>query len=189
MSLVARRHGIAGNQLFTWRRLMAQGALTAATAGEEVVPASDYRAMEAQVRELQRLLGKKTMENELLREAVSRAAAQKNGCCARPPGRRVDRESGCRCRRCITPTSVRDATAGRTAPSWAPALPDAETLADIRRLIADLPTYDLKRPGAPAPRSGRKRARSAQSKTYLPPHEAAWPATPTSFWSRCGTEA
>lgn len=77
VSLVARRHGIAGNQLFTWRRLMVQGALTAATAGEEVVPASDYRAMEAQVRELQRLLGKKTMENELLREAVSRAAGPK----------------------------------------------------------------------------------------------------------------
>ena len=38
VSLVARRHGIAGNQLFTWRRLMAQGALTAAGAGEEVVP-------------------------------------------------------------------------------------------------------------------------------------------------------
>ena len=34
VSLVARRHGIAGNQLFTWRRLMAQGALTAAGAGE-----------------------------------------------------------------------------------------------------------------------------------------------------------
>src|SRR5215204_818766 len=33
VSLVARRHGIAGNQLFTWRRLMAQGALTAAGAG------------------------------------------------------------------------------------------------------------------------------------------------------------
>ena len=77
VSLVARRHGIAGNQLFTWRRLMAQGALTAATAGEEVVPASDYRALEAQVRELQRLLGKKTMENELLREAVTRAAGPK----------------------------------------------------------------------------------------------------------------
>lgn len=78
VSLVARRHGISGNQLFTWRRLMAQGALTAATAGGEVVPASDYRALEAQVRELQqRLLGKKTMENELLREAVSRAAGPK----------------------------------------------------------------------------------------------------------------
>jgi transposase len=41
------------------------------------VAASEYRALEAQVRELQRLLGKKTMENELLREAVSRAAGPK----------------------------------------------------------------------------------------------------------------
>jgi transposase len=77
VSLVARRHGVAPNQVFAWRRLMAQGALTAAGAGEEVVPASDYRALEAQVRELQRMLGKKTMENEILREAVSRAAGPK----------------------------------------------------------------------------------------------------------------
>ena len=76
-SLVARQHGISGSQVFTWRRLMSQGALTAAAAGEEVVPASDYRALEAQVRELHRLLGKKAMENELLREAVSRAAGPK----------------------------------------------------------------------------------------------------------------
>lgn len=77
VSLVARRHGVASNQLFTWRRLMAQGALTAAGAGEEVVPASEYRSLEAQVRELQRMLGKKTMENEILREAISRAAGPK----------------------------------------------------------------------------------------------------------------
>ena len=38
------------------------------------MPASEYRALEQQVRELHRLLGKKAMENELLREAVSRAA-------------------------------------------------------------------------------------------------------------------
>jgi transposase len=44
---------------------MAQGALTAAGAGEEVVPASEYRAALQQIRELQRLLGKKTLENEL----------------------------------------------------------------------------------------------------------------------------
>ncbi len=77
VSLVARRHGIAGSQLFNWRRLMAQGALTAAGAGEEVVPTSEYRALQAQVSELQRLLGKKTMEAEILREAVSRAAGPK----------------------------------------------------------------------------------------------------------------
>ena len=29
VSLVARRHGVAPNQLFTWRRLVAQGGLTA----------------------------------------------------------------------------------------------------------------------------------------------------------------
>src|SRR5262244_1172269 len=30
VSLVARRHGVAPNQLFSWRRLVAQGSLTAA---------------------------------------------------------------------------------------------------------------------------------------------------------------
>ena len=76
VSLVARHHGIAANQLFTWRRLMAQGALTAAGAGEEVVPASELRAAHHQIRELQRLLGKKTLENEILREAVGRVTAK-----------------------------------------------------------------------------------------------------------------
>ena len=37
VSLVARQHGISGSQVFTGRRLMNQGALTAAAAGEEVV--------------------------------------------------------------------------------------------------------------------------------------------------------
>jgi transposase-like protein len=49
VSLVARRHDVAPNQLFTWRRLAAQGSLTAAGSGEEVVPASDYRALQNQV--------------------------------------------------------------------------------------------------------------------------------------------
>src|SRR6478672_10771656 len=71
VSIVARRHGISANQLFTWRRLMARGAFTAAGAGEEVVPVSELRAA------LQRLLGKKTLENEILREAVERVAAPK----------------------------------------------------------------------------------------------------------------
>ena len=34
---------------FTWRRLVAQGSLTAAGSGEEVVPASDYRALQNQI--------------------------------------------------------------------------------------------------------------------------------------------
>ena len=49
VSLVARQHGIAPNQVFTWRRLYAEGALSAVGAGEEVVPASEYRALRHQV--------------------------------------------------------------------------------------------------------------------------------------------
>jgi len=48
VSLVARRHGISPNQLFTWRRLAEQGALTATRAEEEVVPASALRASQEQ---------------------------------------------------------------------------------------------------------------------------------------------
>jgi len=44
---------------------MAQGVLAAATAGEEVVLASKYRAFQARLRELHRLLGKKAMENRV----------------------------------------------------------------------------------------------------------------------------
>ena len=77
VSLVARRRGVAPNQLFTWRRLVSQGSLTAAGSGEEVVPASDYRALQNQFRELHRLLGKKTLEAEILKEALEHAAGSK----------------------------------------------------------------------------------------------------------------
>ncbi|GLR49924.1 hypothetical protein GCM10007923_11290 [Shinella yambaruensis] len=70
-------HGIQPNQLFAWRKLASQGALTATAAEEEVVPASEYRALQNQVKELQRLLGKKTMEGEILKEALEIATGSK----------------------------------------------------------------------------------------------------------------
>lgn len=82
LSRLARMHGVAPNQLFGWRRQAASGVLTAIRAGGEVVPPSEYRALENQVRELQRMLGKKIMENETLREAISRLAGPKKRCCA-----------------------------------------------------------------------------------------------------------
>ncbi|EEQ95234.1 transposase IS3/IS911 family protein [Brucella intermedia LMG 3301] len=77
VSLVARRHGIAPNQLFAWRKLASQGALVATAAKEEVVLASGYRALQAQVKELQRVLGKKTMGGEILKEALEIANGPK----------------------------------------------------------------------------------------------------------------
>src|SRR5262249_13167360 len=77
VSLVARRHGVAPNQLFTWRRLVVEGALTAAGSGEQVVPASDYRALQSQVRELQRLRGKERVEAVIHKEALEHATGPK----------------------------------------------------------------------------------------------------------------
>ncbi len=70
VSLVARQHGVAASQLFLWRKQYQEGSLTAVAAGEQVVPASELVSAMKQIKELQRLLGKKTMENELLKEAV-----------------------------------------------------------------------------------------------------------------------
>ena len=70
VSLVARQHGVAASQLFLWRKQYQEGSLTAVAAGEQVVPASELAAAMKQIKELQRLLGKKTMENELLNHMV-----------------------------------------------------------------------------------------------------------------------
>ncbi len=67
----------AASQLFLWRKQYQEGSLTAVAAGEQVVPASELAAAMKQIKELQRLLGKKTMENELLKEAVEYGRAKK----------------------------------------------------------------------------------------------------------------
>ena len=67
VALVAERHRIANNQLFTWRRLAAQGV---DIVDKTVVPISEYRAAQQQIRELQRLLGRTMLEVEKLRNVV-----------------------------------------------------------------------------------------------------------------------
>ena len=51
--------------------------VVAVGAGEAVVPASELAAARAEIAKLQRVLGKKTLENEILKEAVEIAAAKK----------------------------------------------------------------------------------------------------------------
>jgi transposase-like protein len=67
VSMVARQHGVNPNQLFHWRKLHQDGGLSAVSAGEEVVPASELSDALKQIKELQRMLGKKTMEVEISR--------------------------------------------------------------------------------------------------------------------------
>ena len=77
VSYVARKHGIAPNQLFHWRKLMSEGGKVAVQADDQVVSASENRALKKRVRELERLLGKKTMEVEILKEGIKIAREKK----------------------------------------------------------------------------------------------------------------
>ena len=78
VSAVARLHGVSPSLLFQWRRRMAEGGHEAVRADEEVVPTSRVRELEHRVRELERLLGRKTMETEILREALEQARPKKH---------------------------------------------------------------------------------------------------------------
>jgi len=73
VSLVARRHGVNPSQLFHWRKPYQSGSLLSVAAGEPVVPASELAAATRRIRELEHLLGRKTLENEILREALELA--------------------------------------------------------------------------------------------------------------------
>ena len=77
ISYVARRHGIAPSLIFGWRRRMSEGGKEAIRADDDVVAKAEVLALQKQVRELQRVLGKKTLENEILREAVKLAHEKK----------------------------------------------------------------------------------------------------------------
>jgi transposase len=70
VSIVARQAGVAPSQLFGWRRRMLEGGQAAIQADEDVVGASRVRELEKRVRDLERLLGRKTMEAEILKEAL-----------------------------------------------------------------------------------------------------------------------
>ena len=77
VSSVARRHGVAPNLLYRWRRLMAEGGAMAVGSDESVVGSSEVRRLDERVRELERLLGRKTLEVEILKEALAKAQTKK----------------------------------------------------------------------------------------------------------------
>jgi transposase len=77
VSAVARLNGVSASLLFKWRQLMSQGGQVAVKADEDVVAVSRARELEQRVRELERLLGRKTMEVEVLKEALAAAREKK----------------------------------------------------------------------------------------------------------------
>jgi transposase len=70
ISSVARHHNLSPSQIFKWRRQYEEGALTGVGSEERVVPESLYRQAVERIRSLERILGQKTEEVEILKEAV-----------------------------------------------------------------------------------------------------------------------
>jgi len=56
---------------------MSEGGKEAVRADDDVVAASEVRRLQERVRELERLLGRKTMEVEILKEALDLARVKK----------------------------------------------------------------------------------------------------------------
>ncbi|EHX0600860.1 IS3 family transposase [Escherichia coli] len=147
VSLVARQHGVAASQLFLWRKQYQEGSLTAVAAGEQVVPASELAAAMKQIKELQRLLGKKTMENELLKEAVEYGR-----------GKKVDSARALIARgwgvsfvsRCLRVSRAQLHVILRRADDWKDGrrsrhTDNTDVLRRIHHVIGELPTYGYRR--------------------------------------------
>ncbi|WP_311181435.1 IS3 family transposase [Escherichia coli] len=147
VSLVARQHGVAASQLFLWRKQYQEGSLTAVAAGEQVVPASELAAAIKQIKELQRLLGKKTMENELLKEAVEYGR-----------GKKVDSARALIARgwgvslvsRCLRVSRAQLHVILRRTDDWKDGRrsrhsDDTDVLLRIHHVIGELPTYGYRR--------------------------------------------
>ncbi|EOU7053184.1 IS3 family transposase, partial [Escherichia coli] len=147
VSLVARKHGVAASQLFLWRKQYQEGSLTAVAAGEQVVPASELAAAMKQIKELQRLLSKKTMENELLKEAVEYGR-----------GKKVDSARALITRgwgvslvsRCLRVSRAQLHVILRRTDDWKDGRrsrhsDDTDVLLRIHHVIGELPTYGYRR--------------------------------------------
>nr|WP_272942924.1 transposase [Idiomarina xiamenensis] len=68
--LGARQNGITPSLLFKWKKLMQDGDMYAIQAGDEVVSAAEHKALQKKVKQLEQLLGRKTMKTEILKEAL-----------------------------------------------------------------------------------------------------------------------
>ena len=66
---LSRELDISPSVIRSWKRFAEAGATTTVQANEDVVPASHLREAYARIRELERALGRKTMEVEILRAA------------------------------------------------------------------------------------------------------------------------
>ncbi|MCZ5697431.1 IS3 family transposase [Escherichia coli] len=146
VSLVARQHGVAASQLFLWRKQYQEGSLTAVYAGEQVVPASELAAAMKQIKELQRLLGKKRWKMNSLKKPLNMG------------GKKVDSARALIARgwgvslvsRCLRVSRAQLHVILRRTDDWKDGRrsrhsDDTDVLLRIHHVIGELPTYGYRR--------------------------------------------
>ena len=101
ISEVARRRGVAANLLYRWHRLIAEGGVSALSADKGVVSVFENRRLEERVRELERLLGRKTMEAGILKEALEGTRAKNRPRSVPRRSRTLSGEAHCGDTRCV----------------------------------------------------------------------------------------
>ena len=69
LSELARELAISPSVVRRWQHLSTNGSSAAVDANEEVVPVSELRAAHQRIKDLERALGKKAMEIEILQAA------------------------------------------------------------------------------------------------------------------------
>ncbi len=70
VSYVARQHGLRPGLLYKWRLALEKGALTGVDCEDAVVSKKEMKKLKQRIRELEAALGRKTLDNEILKEAV-----------------------------------------------------------------------------------------------------------------------
>lgn len=74
---VARHHNVGISSLIKWRKQAQTGGLMSMKNDEELVPASEVKKLKKELRTLERMLGKKTLQVELLKDAIELAREKK----------------------------------------------------------------------------------------------------------------
>jgi putative transposase len=148
VSYVARKYAISPRLLFRWRKLMAEGGKQAVKADDEVVAAAEVRELKKRIRELERVLGGKTLENEILKESVA-IAHEKTDLVVAVLARRgfpvkavaetlkVSRSN----------LAIRQNGGGKERKAYGKA-DDAVLLPAVRAIVDERPTYGYRRVGA-----------------------------------------
>jgi transposase len=74
---VARKYRVGVSTLIKWRKNAIEGSLMSIKDNKPAVPANEVKKLEREIKQLRQLLGKKSLQVELLQEAVEIAREKK----------------------------------------------------------------------------------------------------------------